>query len=182
MALPQTTNDAKEEKKGLQTRHVILILGTVLIVSATVVVTILLLREDTQPVSTIPQMQTSYIIDENNVAGIMDDIRQKVEKGMFMTHMNNIWTFPDGESASSDAVMGNSESNNYPFWFDVSVEGEQVFKSSLLPLGSQIKEIVLTKDLDAGTYPAVVNIHMIDENDQEVESNMGFDVTLVIQA
>ena len=49
-------------------------------------------------------------------------------------------------------------------------------------MGTQIKDIVLTKDLDAGEYPAVVNIHMVDDtkNNEPIESNMGFNITLVI--
>lgn len=125
---------------------------------------------------------TMPVVDESNIATIEREINDKVEKGMFETHMTTTWTFPDSKSPSSDAVMGNSASNNYPFWFTVTLpDGEVVYTSSLLPIGTEIAEIVLEQELAAGTYPAVLGIHMVDENGEEIESNMGFNITLVIE-
>lgn len=175
----QADTRIQSNKQGLQTKHIILILGTVLIVAAAVVTVILLTREKAPEAQAISDFA---VINQDNLAGIEEDIREKVEKGMFATHMNTMWTFPDGSSPSDDAVMGNSAANIYPFWFDVTVDGETLFTSDLLPVGAQIKDIVLNKDLDAGEYAAVVSIHMVDDtnNNAPVESNMGFNVTLVI--
>jgi hypothetical protein len=78
--------------------------------------------------------------------------------------------------------MGNSPNNNYPFWFEVALSDSNriVYTSSLLPVGSQIAEIVLDEDLDAGTYPAVLTVHMVEEDGAEVESNMRFNITLLV--
>jgi hypothetical protein len=100
---------------------------------------------------------------------------------MFETHMNTIWSFRDGHSPSHDAVMGNAAGNNFPFYFTVTLDtGEVIFTSGLLPLGTQIDGILLDRALDAGTYPAVVNIHMIDDG-VPVETNMGINITLIIE-
>ncbi|MDR1604800.1 MAG: hypothetical protein LBS10_08465 [Gracilibacteraceae bacterium] len=159
-------------KKG-SNKKTVLILGIVAIVCAAAVAAFVLTREK-------PAASNMPIINEENVAAIEAEIRDKVEKGQFETHMNTIWTFPDGKSASTDAVMGNSAGNNYPFYFEVIVNGDAVFTSGLLPVGSQMKEITLDKDLDAGTYPAVVKIHLVDENNEPMDSQVGFDITLVV--
>jgi hypothetical protein len=176
------TNEITQTKKGLSTKHIVLILGALVIVCAAVIAIILL----TRPTSDIMDNNAplgNLVVDEGNVADIQSQIDEKVAKGMFETHMNMTWTFPDGEKASSDAVMGNSANNNYPFWFELTLDdtGEVVYTSSLLPVGAALKEIILSEDLDAGTYPATIYIHMIDENNEPVESNMGFGITLVIQ-
>jgi hypothetical protein len=173
----EKTADAKSRGRGLQTKHIILILGGLLILAAAVVAVIVLTREEAPA-----EFGDIPVIDQDNLADVEEEIREKVEKGMFATHMNTMWTFPDGKSPSDDAVMGNSAANTYPFWFEVTVGDEVLFKSDLLPVGTQIKDIVLTKDLDAGEYPAVVNIHMVDDtnNNEPIESNMGFNITLVI--
>jgi hypothetical protein len=98
--------------------------------------------------------------------------------------MNTEWRFPDGEIPSSNAIMGNSASNNFPFWFTVALEdGREVYSSSLLPIGTSLKEIILSEDLDAGIYPAVMNINMIDpDNDNEqIETNAAFNITLIVE-
>jgi hypothetical protein len=174
------TQEVKTAQKGLTTKHIILILGALVIVCAAVITGILLLR---QPAATTVEIAGAKVVDQSNLSTIEEEIEDKVAKGMFETHMNTTWYFPDGKSPSKNALMGNSASNNYPFWFTVMLSDTQevVYTSSLLPLGTQIEEIKLDKDLEKGTYNAVVSLHMVDENGAEVESNMGFNITLIIE-
>lgn len=178
--MPNKTNSAAAAK-GLTTKHIILILGSLVIVCAAVVITILLLR---QPMSQEAIPSGVPIVNKNNLASIEDSIDEKVADGMFETHMNTTWEFPDGKSASSNAVMGNSASNRYPFWFTVTLDDtkEVVYTSSLLPLGTQLEEIKLNKELKKGAYSAAITIHMVDEKGVEVESNMGFNITLKVKS
>jgi hypothetical protein len=171
----ENTIGAAAPAKGLTTKKIVLILGALVIVCAAAVVIVLMLRQEPAP-SGVP------VINEDNLNEIVSEMEEKVARGMFETYMNTTWTFPDGASASSDAVMGNSASNNFPFWFTVTLSdtGEVVYTSSLLPIGSELAEIVLDKDLNAGPYPALITIHMVDEEGEEVESNMGFNLTLVV--
>jgi len=171
----KTDTAASTAAKELTTKKIILIFGSLIIICAAIIIGILLLRDK-------PEVITP-VATPGNLADIQGDIQDKVAKGMFMTHMNTTWTFTDGQSASDDAVMGNSSANTYPFWFTVTLSDtdEVVFKSGLLPVGQQLTEIKLDKDLDAGTYPATVNIQMVDENGEELDSNMGFNITLIVQ-
>ena len=160
--------------KGLTTKKIILIFGSLVIICAAIIIAILLLRD--KPEAVIP------VANASNIEQIQGEVKDKVAKGMFMTHMNTTWTFADGKSASSDAVMGNSTGNSYPFWFTVTLADtdEVIYQSGLLPVGNQLSEIKLDRDLDKGTYPAVVNIQMVEESGEEVDSNMGFNITLIV--
>jgi hypothetical protein len=173
--MSQNATATTTSKKGLTTKHVVLILGALIIICAAVVIAIFLLNK--------PEPATTPVITESNLKEIQGEIQEKVAKGMFMTHMNTTWTFPDGGSPSSDAVMGNAAGNNYPFWFTLTLPDteETLLQSGLIPTGSQLSEVKLSRDLDKGTYPALITIHMVDENGEEVESNMGFNITLEVQ-
>jgi hypothetical protein len=163
------------KKKELSGKQVTLILGSVAIVAAAVVAIVLLTRPD-EPVSAV------RVIDQANVTEIQEDIQSKVDQSMFETYMTTSWNFPDGQSPSSDAVMGNSVNNNYPFWFELTLAdtGEVLFESGLLPVGTTIESVTLSKDLPAGSYPASVTIHLVDENNNPFDSNAAFNVTLNI--
>ncbi len=162
--------------KGLTTKHIVLVFGSLIIICAAVIIAVFLLRGE-------PAEATTPVATADNLEQIQGEIQDKVAKGMFMTHMNTTWNFPDGESASSNAVMGNSTGNTYPFWFSVTLPdtGEVIYQSGQLPVGQQLSEIKLDKVLDKGTYPAVINIHLIDENGEEIESNMAFNISLVVE-
>ncbi len=169
------TEKTSEARKGLTTKKIVLILAALIIICAAVVAAVFLLRDK-------PEVITP-VMTEANLQEIKGEVRDKVAKGMFMTHMNTTWTFPDGQAASSNAVMGNSAANTYSFWFTVTVNdtGEEVYKSGLIPTGQQLGEIKLTKDLAKGTYPATINIQLVDENGEEIEDNMGFNITLEVE-
>jgi|GEM_PF-6399825 len=179
------SNSNAPKKKGLSTRAVVLIVVLAVLISGTVLAVAMIMR----PSATIIEIQPTpmsqggvQIITGENVVEIEQSVRESVARGMFRTYMNTTWSFPDGRSASTNAVMGNSSSNNYPFWFEVMLSGtnEVVLTSGLLPVGTQMAEIKLDTPLAKGEYPAVVQIHMIDEDNETVESNMGFAITLII--
>ena len=144
--MPEKTTTAA---KKLTKNHVILIVALAVVICAAVIVAILLLK------STPAKASGAKVIDKNNLATIQEDIKDKVAEGMFATHMNTNWVFPEGKEASSNAIMGNSASNNYPFWFTVTLADTQevVFTSSVLPLGSQIDKIVLKRIWIKGPIP-----------------------------
>lgn len=162
-----------------------LILGSLFIVSAAVVVLVLALRGDgaESVVIEAPRIAGTPIVTADNLDTIVQETRERVRRGMFQTHMNTTWTFPDGYSPSTNAVMGNAANNNYPFWFTVTVQetDEVVFTSGLMPLGTQLSEITLDTPLPAGTYRAVVSINMIDDEGVPVDNNVGLGVTLIVQ-
>lgn len=168
----------------MQTKHIVLILGVAAIVCASIVAAFVLTRPSEEPLAVAGRTPLP-MINEDNIDEINAAIAEKVKKGTFETHFTTTWQFPDGKSASSDAVMGNSVNNTYPFWFEVILDdtNETVYSSDLLPVGAAVKEIVLTKDLDAGTYTATLYVHLIDDtnNNEPIESNMGFSITIIVK-
>ena len=86
-------------------------------------------------------------------------------EGMFVTYMNIDWSFPGGGAPSSNAIMGNSPNNIYPFRFEVVLMNtdEIVLATDIIPVGMQMAEIRLDRNLQAGEYPASVNVHFIND-------------------
>jgi hypothetical protein len=122
------------------------------------------------------------VLDEDSAANVMEEMRQEVEDGMFECKMSMTWTFPEGSVASKDAYVANSTNNKYPIYFDVILDGENIYSSPVLPVGAELKNIILDKDLEPGTYNPTVFYYLIrDEVSQEVISSAGFVVTVNVQ-
>ncbi len=122
------------------------------------------------------------VLDEDSAANVMEEMRQEVEDGMFECKMSMTWTFPEGSAASKDAYVANSTNNKYPIYFDVILDGETIYSSPVLPVGSELKNFTLDKDLEPGTYTPTVYYYLIrDEVSQEVISSAGFVVTLNVE-
>jgi hypothetical protein len=180
------------ETKGINTQQVVIILGVCVIVAASAVGLIVYLNQpDEAPAPLADEVLAAEpaadarVITPENVNQITQEVQANVERGMFMTHMNMIWNFADGESPSYDAVMGNSANNTYPLWFTVTLDetGQQVFESGLIPVGTTIAEIKLSEDLAPGSYPSTVTINLVEQDGvTPIDTNMGFSVELVIES
>lgn len=179
----------QKETAGKSRRNIIIIvvIAFVVLIAALVACIILLLakqKEEPAPVSEGPARSTVLdrgIVDEENAGDIMDEMSEKVSKGMFECKMTTAWTFDDGKSESPNAYVANVENNLYTLYFDVYEEAtnELLYSSPMLPVGTELKNFKLDKELSAGEYDAVVMYTMVDENLEEV-SNVGFKVSITV--
>lgn len=165
-------------KKKLDTTQIILIVGIICILIAICVVGYFLVNgvggKKEEPTNT-----GSLVIDESNLEDVKDQLAKSVEEGMFEVNMNTIWTFPNGESASSDAYVANGTANSLPISFDVLLDEEVIYSSTVIPVGSRIKEIKLDKALEAGSYNAVCMYHLWNEDGTE-NSSFGVNIQLTV--
>jgi uncharacterized protein (UPF0333 family) len=123
------------------------------------------------------------ILDAESAANVMDEMRNEVAEGMFECNMSMTWTFADGSAKSNDAYVANSTNNKYPIYFDVILKDtdEKIYSSPVLPVGSELTNFALDKDLDPGTYKATVMYTLIrDEQSQEEVSSAGFVIKIIV--
>lgn len=126
------------------------------------------------------EKEGGLVIDDSNLDDVEEQLTDSVADGMFEINMNTVWHFPNGKSASSDAYVANGGANRHPISFEVLLDGkEQVYSSTVIPLGKQIKEIVLEKELEAGDYNAVCFYHLWNEDGTE-SSSCGVDIILSV--
>lgn len=123
------------------------------------------------------------VITEENYKQIMEDMDNQVQEGYFETYMNTDWTFPDGTSETTDAILGNSPNNKKPIRCEILMADteEVLYSTGVLPVGAELPPFKLDVDLDAGTYDAVCMVYLLDEEKDGSYtdySNAGFHVTI----
>lgn len=158
-------------------------LFVVILIAVIVVLVVLLLRKEKEGGS---DMNEVYVIDEGNYQQIMEEIDTKVKEGNFETYMTVDWTFPDGASESTDAVLGNSPSNTRPIRCEVlrNDTGEKIFTTGVIPVGAQLPPFKLDADLDAGVYETTCMIYLLEEKGDGTYtdySSAGFTVTITVE-
>lgn len=177
----------QKETAGKNRKNIMVIIAFVVLIAALAVCVTLLLTKQKEEPAQAPNSPARAavldrgIVDEENAGDIMDEMSEKVSKGMFECKMTTTWTFDDGKSESPNAYVANAENNIYTFYFDVYEEStnELLYSSPMLPVGTELKNFKLDKELSAGEYDAVVMYTMVDENMEEV-SNVGFKVTITV--
>ena len=117
----QTTEMTPEELKKKKRKKIIIAICILLIIIAAIVIYFL-----TRPKG----------ITEGNYKQIMEEMDEKVQEGYFETYMNTEWTFPDGTSETTNAILGNSPNNKKPIRCEVRLADtdEVIFKTDVMPV------------------------------------------------
>ena len=94
---------------------------------------------------------------------------QEIDDAYYEVSQTLDWHF--NGTQSDDAYVANDPSNKRTVYFDLMLEnGEVIYSSPYIPLGSEIKGITLDKQLDPGTYETFVMYHLVDDDGKEVSS------------
>ncbi len=181
------SNQRESARKKRRNVIIMIVVAFVVLVAALVTCIVLLLtKQKEEPMQESQSVTRSTVldrgfVDEDNAGDVIDEMTEKVSKGMFECKMTTAWTFDDGKSTSPNAYVANVENNLYTLYFDVYEEStnELLYSSPMLPVGTELKNFKLDKELAAGEYDAVVMYTMVDENLEEV-SSVGFKVTISV--
>lgn len=167
------TRKSEEELKKKKRKKIIIVIVILLIIIAAVAIFLWLRRP-------------KGVMTEENYKQIMDDMGNQVQEGYFETYMNTDWTFPDGTSETTDAILGNSPNNKKPIRCEILLADteEVIYSTDVLPVGAELPPFKLDVDLDAGTYDAICMVYLLDEEDDGSYtdySNAGFNVTITVE-
>lgn len=168
----EAAKHVQEEKKKKRKKIIIIIVVLLLIVIAVVV--FLMTRKPKR------------VMTEENYKQISEEMDKQVQEGYFETYMNTEWTFPDGTSESTNAILGNSPNNKKPIRCEVLLADteEVIYSTDVLPVGAELPPFKLDVDLDAGTYDAVCMVYLLDEEEDGSYtdySNAGFNLTITVE-
>ncbi len=95
---------------------------------------------------------------------IQAELDRVVEEGMFNISIASIIQFDDGTSPGT-AYIENVPGNRYLMKVTITSDdtGDVLYESGVLKPNQFIEQIVLTQDLEAGSYPATATFSALDE-------------------
>ncbi len=102
----------------------------------------------------------------------MDEI-EYTPPGRYTATMSFDWHFPTGDSESYDSYVANDPGNTNDVYFDIFLSDDDenaIYESPIIPRGSEIRNIRLKTDLDAGTYDCVLIYHLVDDNQNSLST------------
>ena len=107
-------------------------------------------------------LATPENIDEINAR------RTEASDRYFTTNMNTDWTFESWNKPSPNAYVGNDETNTRTIYFDLVLKEteELVYSSPYIPVGAELKEFALDREVSAGEHAATVTYHTVDDDYQ----------------
>jgi uncharacterized membrane protein YdfJ with MMPL/SSD domain len=159
-----------EQEKKQQTGKGILVIGIIAIVVVAVLVGViifLLVKQNTK------EEKREVLVTEDNVEEVLDEVEEIAENSeqagpdYYTVTMETDWHFATSTEASYNAVVINADNNETDVYFDVVLESDEsqvLYSSPIIPVGGQLNDIKLDKELSAGSYDAVIIYYLVDEN------------------
>ena len=166
----QSTNAGQESQttKKLSPAAVICIVLLLVVISLTAVLIWFLTRQDDRDDVTSGR---GTVVTQDNVSQLIAEAEQNADTA-YTVSMNIEWDFENGTSPSTNAYVENDTSNLRTVYFNVLLAdtSELVYSSPYIPVGSTLTGFALDKDLEAGDYLAVVEYHLVDDDQQELST------------
>jgi len=171
----------KDNKKTGNGIKIAIILGIVIIIGLLVTVIILLVRGQTAKQE---PTKRDVVVNEENAEKVAENLINSdyTPPGYYEVTMNSNWTFPDGETASTNAYVENKTTNTNDVYFDLSLEDteEVIYSSPIITVGSHLDEIKLDNALEAGDYNCVCTYYLVDK-DQKPLSHVSVSVKVKVE-
>ncbi|HCT91788.1 MAG TPA: hypothetical protein DF613_10500 [Lachnospiraceae bacterium] len=174
-----TVEPNQGEKKGGKKKAGIVILVLVILVLASVIIYLLMSRKPEE------QERRNMVVTPDNVEEIVKQMEEEefVAPGYYTVTMNYDWHFATGDAVSSDAYVENMVENTNAVYLDLFLANDEenaIYKSPVIPVGSELRDIALDTKLDAGTYDCVAVYHLVDD-DQNTLSTLRVTVTVTVE-
>lgn len=175
--MSETTKQTEPKKgNGKKVFVIVLILVLVTVVCALGAVVYQLLQKEpvketiSNGVPSGPKRNT--IVTMENKDEILSDLNNKVSGGMFEAKMNVEWYFEDSSKPSLNAYVANAVTNGRTIYFDLvdDATGNVIYESPYIPIGAELKNIVLSSKLEKGTHKCTLTYHLIDEKYEDVST------------
>ena len=133
-------------------------------------------------ISNICSAVTDFLINFASEEEIVDSLNEKVEDGYINISMNTAPVFADGQSEGNLMIV-NESINRYPQQVVITREdnGETIYTSNAIPVGSKIAADTLDVDLEAGTYDCTAMFHSLDPDTGTILGSAGANITITIQ-
>ena len=178
----ETTEIDPEEKKKRKLKPVHwVIIALVLALAATI--TYILWPED--DLVTIEDRGTALgqggIVTPENVEEELERLGSVSPDAQYTVSMTTNWFFETWDTPSTNASVRNVERNSRTVYFDVILvdTGEVVYRSPYIPLGGELTNFALDRNLRAGSYDAIVTYFLVDD-DYEIVTDVSVTVTLTV--
>ena len=180
-------NQSEGKKGGINKK--IIVLGAVIIVLLVTLIIVLLLRKSDKntkpPTEDAPQREV--LVNDKNIPEVAEQLESAAEEyvplGRYIAMMNFEWHFTKGDAESTDSYVANSTQNTHDVYFDVFLKDDMdnaIYESPVIPRGSEIRNIKLKTDLEAGIYDCILVYHLIDE-EQNTVSTASFTLKIIIE-
>jgi hypothetical protein len=171
----------KEDKK----KKIIGVIIIILLMAVITVLAVMLLKKHSKKTADTSDKR-DVVVTKDNVEAVADRLEQQEYQtpGAFTAQMNfDAWHFATGDSESTDSYVANSLDNTNDIYFDIFLSDDQqnaIYESPILPRGSELRNVRLKTDLDAGTYDCVLVYHLVD-GAQNTLGTASFTLQIVIE-
>ena len=177
------TNVSAPQPQRRSNKLVILLIALLLILVVLIgVIVVLLTRPKTTIIEPSPSGGRGTVVTEDNAEEIRKQMAEAspVPDSSYVTSMSIDWHFKG--QTSKDAYVANDVANTRTVYFDLFLSDtrELIYSSPYIPVGAEMNEITLDKELESGTYETILVYHLVDDDENDL-STVSIALTIYVE-
>lgn len=177
-------------KKVNSTGKILVIFCAVLIAMGGVLIFLLLDQRQREIAESTPQIRETIggrgvLVTPDNLNTLTDEVVEPIEDTRYTSSMSLDWVFDTWDTPAPNVYVRNDTANKRTVYFDFYLDdengdlGEMVYSSPYIPVGGELRNFALQKEVPAGEYSATIVYHLVDEEYNEV-SNISLGLSLTV--
>lgn len=126
--------------------------------------------------------QANVIVDDpESLQDAIDAMIEKAQEGQMALEMKSEAISLDGKNFS--CYLANSSSNNYDMFMVLYRDDtqEEIYRTSLIPIGARIEEFTLEDALETGSYEITIVYNQVEEDLKTIHAQVNVGLTLVVK-
>ncbi|MCL2718592.1 MAG: hypothetical protein FWE14_07400 [Lachnospiraceae bacterium] len=170
-------DESTQKPQSKKATKIVIIIMSVALVALIGVLLYLLLRNDEPEQET--QVRDSIggraiLATEENYDTILEEISKPVRDTQYLVSMSLDLKFDTWDQSTRSTVVRNDARNVRTVYFELFLDdadgeiGEMIYSSPYIPLGAELRDFGLDKELAAGTYQATMIYHMVDDDFEKI--------------
>ena len=176
-------------------KHCILSLVGLAIIIPTTIAIVLYIRDNQDdgliPRDTIETQEgggRGIVLDPDNFESVLEDFQKPIEDATYIVSMSTEWEFDSSGKASRSTYVENYEDNTRTVYIDVYLDDEEgnankeelILSSPYIPVGREMKNFTLDKQVPVGDYTATVVFYLVDD-EYNVITDLSVGIRLIVK-
>ena len=180
MAKKNNEKNKANEGKGGDRKLIVVLFALVIVLIVALIIVIAVMACHNKSNDEAGDQNTSQefrgvIVSDENAEQLAEEMAnsQPTQPGYYTVAMTTGWHFKDSSTASYDAYVANKPENTNNVYFDLFLSDDRenpIYRSPVISLGAELEQIKLERDLPKGEYQCVMVYHLVDENQNTVDT------------
>jgi len=169
----------KDTEKPKKNKAIGIVIASLLVILIAIgIVLIFILLREKEPERTTGNNEIiggrGIVATEENLESLIEELARPIDDASFVVNMSMTLNFDTWDQSSRSTYIKNDGANLRTVYFDIFLDdengdiGEMIYSSPYIPVGRELRDFGLSKELPAGEYATTIIFNLVDDDYEKI--------------